>query len=49
METIGIIEMLGWYVVGFSVTLGSLYLISELHIFKRGEKKATSRIVIQNT
>ena len=37
---IGIIEMLVWYVVGFSVTLGSLHLISELNILKRGEKKA---------
>ncbi len=40
METIGIIEMLEWYVVGFSVTLGSLHLISKLNILKRREKKA---------
>ena len=40
METFGIIEMLEWYVVGFSVTLVSLHLISKLNILKRGEKKA---------
>jgi hypothetical protein len=40
METFGIIEMLEWYVVGFSVTLGSLHLISKLNIFKKREKKA---------
>jgi hypothetical protein len=38
MEYIGIIEMMGWYVVGFSVTLGSLHLISRLNIRKRGKK-----------
>jgi hypothetical protein len=41
MEEFGIIEMLEWYIVGFSVTLGSLHLISKLNIFRRGEKKAT--------
>jgi hypothetical protein len=40
METFGIIEMLEWYVVGFSVTLGSLHLISKLNNLKRREKKA---------
>ena len=39
MEYIGIIEMMGWYVVGFSVTLGSLHLISSLNtVRKRGKK-----------
>jgi hypothetical protein len=40
METLGIIEMLEWYVLGFSVTLGSLHLISKLNILK-GERKET--------
>ncbi|MGI0021238.1 MAG: hypothetical protein ACRD9Q_00105 [Nitrososphaeraceae archaeon] len=39
MESIGIIEMMGWYVVGFSVTLGSLHLISRLNIVRKGAKK----------
>ncbi|HEY6949873.1 MAG TPA: hypothetical protein VI146_04625 [Nitrososphaeraceae archaeon] len=39
MESIGIIEMLEWYIVGFSVTLGSLHLISKLNLLKRREKK----------
>jgi hypothetical protein len=38
MESIGIIEMLEWYIVGFSVTLGSLHLISKLNLLKRREK-----------
>jgi len=40
MESIGIIEMLEWYIVGFSVTLGSLHLISKLNLLKHREKKA---------
>jgi hypothetical protein len=39
MESLGIIEMLEWYVVGFSVTLGSLHLISKLNILKGRERK----------
>jgi hypothetical protein len=39
MEYIGIIEMMGWYVVGFSVTLGSLHLISRVNIVKKRGKK----------
>ncbi len=39
MESLGIIEMLEWYVVGFLVTLGSLHLISKLNILKGREKK----------
>lgn len=40
MESMGIIEMMGWYVVGFSVTLGSLHLKSRLNIVrKRGKKR----------
>ena len=41
MEGVGIFEMLEWYVIGFSVTLGSLHLISKLNILKRGERKPT--------
>jgi hypothetical protein len=39
MEYIGIIEMMGWYVVGFSVTLGSLHLISRLGSVRKRAKK----------
>jgi hypothetical protein len=39
MESLGIIEMLEWYVVGFSVTLVSLHLISKLNILKGRERK----------
>jgi hypothetical protein len=40
MEYIGIIEMMGWYVVGFSVTLGSLHLVSSVgSVRKRAKKK----------
>jgi len=40
MESLGIIEMLEWYIVGFSVTLGALHLISKLKLLRRSEKKA---------
>jgi hypothetical protein len=40
MESFGIIEMLEWYVVGFSVTLGSLQLLSKLNILGRRVRKA---------
>ena len=39
MEYIGIIEMMGCYVVGFSVTLGSLHLISSLNTARKRGKK----------
>jgi len=39
MGPLGIIEMLEWYVVGFSVTLGSFHLISKLNILKGRERK----------
>jgi hypothetical protein len=39
MDSLGIIEMVEWYVVGFSVTLGLLHLISKLNILKGRERK----------
>jgi hypothetical protein len=39
MDYIGIIEMMGCYVVGFSVTLGSLHLISKLNTARKRGKK----------
>ena len=39
MEYMGIIEIMGWYVVGFSVTLGSLHFISTLNIVRKRGKK----------
>jgi hypothetical protein len=39
MESFGIIEMLEWYLVGFSVTFGSLQLMSKLNKLKWRDKK----------
>jgi len=39
MDYIGIIEMMGCYVVGFSMTLGSLHLISRLNTARKRGKK----------
>lgn len=39
MEYIGIMEMMGMYVVGFSVTVGFLHLISRLNIARKRGKK----------
>jgi hypothetical protein len=39
MESLGIIELLGWYLVGFSATIGLLELLSKLNILKGKVKK----------
>lgn len=39
MESFGIIEMLGWYVVGFSTTILTLQIVSKLNLGHRKEKK----------
>ena len=39
MESFGIIEMLGWYVVGFSTTILTLQIVSKLNLRRRKEKK----------
>ena len=39
MESFGIIEMLGWYVVGFSATIVTLQVISKLKTLRRKEKR----------
>lgn len=39
MESLGIIEMLGWYVVGFSTTIVTLEIVSRLNLVRRKEKK----------
>lgn len=39
MESIGIIEMLGWYVVGFSTTILTLQIVSKLNLGRRKEKR----------
>jgi hypothetical protein len=39
MESFGIIEMLGWYVVGFSATILTLQIISKLNTLRRKEKR----------
>ncbi|HJU79625.1 MAG TPA: hypothetical protein VJ599_08705 [Nitrososphaeraceae archaeon] len=39
MESLGIIEMLGWYVVGFSTTILTLQIVSKLNIRRRKEKR----------
>jgi hypothetical protein len=39
MESFGIIEMLGWYVVGFSTTILTLQIVSKLNLAHRKEKK----------
>ena len=38
MESLGIIEMLGWYVVGFSTTILTLQIVSKLKLMRRKEK-----------
>ena len=35
MESFGIIEMLGWYVVGFSTTMLTLQIVSKLSLRRR--------------
>ena len=45
MESFGIIEMLGWYVVGFSATILTLQVISKLKTLrKKKENEGISRI-----
>ena len=39
MESLGIIEMLVWYVVGFSTTIVTLEIVSRLNLVRRKEKK----------
>lgn len=39
MESLGIIEMLGWYVVGFSTTILTLQIVSKLNQRRRKEKR----------
>jgi hypothetical protein len=39
MESIGIIEMLVWYVVGFSATILALQVIPKLKALRRKEKR----------
>jgi hypothetical protein len=39
MESLGIIEMLGWYVVGFSTTIVTLEIVSKLNLMRRKEKR----------
>jgi hypothetical protein len=39
MESFGIIEMLGWYVVGFSTTMLTLQIVSKINLRRRKEKK----------
>jgi hypothetical protein len=39
MESFGVIEMLGWYVVGFSTTILTLQIVSKLNLRRRKEKK----------
>jgi hypothetical protein len=39
MESFGIIEMLGWYVVGFSATILTLQTISKLNPLSKKEKR----------
>jgi hypothetical protein len=39
MVSIGIIEMLGWYVVGFSATILALQVISKLKALRSKEKR----------
>jgi len=40
MESFGIIEMLGWYAVGFSATILTLQVISKLKTLRIKEKRA---------
>jgi len=42
MESIGIIEMLGWYVVGFSTTIMTLQIVSKLNLRRRKEKRVAN-------
>ncbi|HJR85729.1 MAG TPA: hypothetical protein VJ772_10235 [Nitrososphaeraceae archaeon] len=39
MESLGIIEMLGWYIVGFSTTILTLQVVSKLNLMRRKEKR----------
>jgi hypothetical protein len=39
MESIGIVEMLGWYVVGFSTTILAFQVIPKLKALRRKEKR----------
>jgi hypothetical protein len=39
MESFGIIETLGWYVVGFSTTILTLQIVSKLNLGHRRERK----------
>jgi hypothetical protein len=39
MESFGIIELLGWYVVGFSTTMLTLQIASKLNLRRSKEKK----------
>ena len=42
MESFGIIEMLAWYVVGFSTTILTLQTVSKLNLRKRKENRMVS-------
>ena len=39
MESFGIVEMLGWYIVGFSATILTLQVFSKLNNLRRKEKR----------
>jgi hypothetical protein len=42
MESFGIIEMLAWYVVGFSTTILTLQTVSKLNLRRRKENRMVS-------
>jgi hypothetical protein len=42
MESLGIIELLGWYVVGFSTILLTLQIGSKLNLWIRKERRIAS-------
>ncbi|HZA70515.1 MAG TPA: hypothetical protein VE548_12520 [Nitrososphaeraceae archaeon] len=42
MESFGIIEMLAWYVVGFSTTILTLQTLSKLNLRGRKENRIVS-------
>jgi hypothetical protein len=42
MESFGIIEMVAWYVVGFSTTILTLQTVSKLNVMRRKENRAVS-------
>ena len=48
MESFGIIEMLGWYVVGFSTTILTLQIVSKLNLGHRKEKKMANTMYLLN-